>query len=57
MNTWSHWWLKYTWTLIATLSSDVEDDAELTTCISSAERWNKTNSLEKEDNELFWNTL
>jgi len=57
MNTWSHWWLEYTWTLIATLSSDVEDDAELTTCISSAERWNKTNSLEKEDNELFWNTL
>ncbi len=40
-----------------TLNSDVEDDAELTTRISSAERWNKANSLEKEDNELFWNTL
>ncbi len=40
-----------------TLSSGVEDDAELTTRISSAEQWDKANSLEKEDNELFWNTL
>ncbi len=41
----------------ATLSSDVEGDAELTTRISSVERWNKANSLEKEGNKLFWNTL